>query len=666
MDLQGSQENWGLLSVLLKAHKLRSVSADVPPTSVAILRLLLAVLHRNYGPEDGVAWLKIWKNGQFDAGKLQAYFDQWYPCFDLFHPDKPFFQKRDLAISERPIDSLLMHKASGDAATLFDHSTEFKGKFFTAAAAAQALVTVQSFGLAGLCNPSMGLVYTDAPCARGMVLFLSGETLFETLMLNLVPYAFQGLQTNEEIDRPAWESDDPFIPYRVQPLGCVDLLTWQSRRIQLIPERMDGVLGVRQVRVSPGLSLEPSFINPMYSYYQTQRDTKYLRFHEARGVWRDSAVLLDCQSPDRSAARAIQWVSRLIDKGLFSRTVLKVTAMGMDTDPGKQKVFSYRNETVSFSTDYFSNPALTGMLQTALEQAEETNRMLWAALNKLGTVILLSAADVAEAPLQISPRNIQSLYQHWGSELFFWDKIKNYFDQLLTLLVKDETKAIQYWKEAVQKVAWQSFLYAVRMSGEGSQDLKAVIKAKDMFYNGLQQIFKSERSHFNEEKCEIPLFVQALLDPGDLGSAKNLTILRSGIYQWPDQVSKIHSLIASHIPEGDDDPWHEAVYYLIGTLFAYYPENVDQGNMGSHFRVAGPYGSVQEQYIENQFSLLLSSDTQELSMRLQKVVNLLRSKAVKVNWAELFMDVLHWNAPGKPMQKKWANDFWGYHTFSKI
>ena len=667
LDLQGSKKNMGLLSILLEAHKLRSVSADVPPATAAILRLLMAVLHRNFGPEDEAAWLEIWNKGQFDVDTLQAYFDQWRQRFDLFHPDKPFFQKRDLAVNERPIDSLLMHKASGNSATLFDHSTELKGIFFSPASAAQALITTQSFGLAGLCNPGMGLFYTDAPCARGMVLFLSGETLFETLMLNLAPYDFQDLLTKEKVDRPAWESDDPFIPHRIQPLGYLDFLTWQTRRIYLIPEVIGGVLGVRQVMASPGLDLEPEFLNPMYSYDQTQQDTKkYLRFHEARGVWRDSAVLLDYQNTDHLAPRAIHWVARLIAKGVLSKTVLKITAMGMDTDPGKQKVFSYRSEVFSFSTKYFLNPALTDMLRAALEQAEETNRMLWAALSKLGALILSSAADVVEAPMQISPKNAQALYQHWGSEFFFWDEVRNHFDQMLTLLAQDQTKATQYWERAVQKVAWQSFLYAVRMSGEGNQHLKAVIKAKDMFYNGLQQIFGSEISSFNEEKREIPRFVQVLFDPANLGSAKNLAILRSGIYQWPDQISRIHSLITPHIPEADHDPWCEAVYYLIGTLFAYYPENIDRGNMGSHFRLAGPYGSVQEQHIENQFSLLLSSDTQELSMRLQKVVDLLRSKVIKVNWAELFMDLLQWDAPGQPVQKKWANDFWGYHPVSQI
>jgi CRISPR system Cascade subunit CasA len=666
VDLQGGIKNLGILSVLTEAHYLQGVYADTPIATAAILRILLALVYRNFVPHDENIWQYLWERGKFDADTLQAYFDQWHQRFDLFHPDKPFFQKRDLALNERPIDSLLMHKASGNSATLFDHSTELKGIFFTPAAAAQALITTQSFGLAGLCNPGMGLVYTDAPCARGMVLFMSGETLFETLMLNLVPYDFQGLRTKEEVDQPAWESDDPFIPHRIQPLGCLDFLTWQTRRIYLIPEVIDGVLGVRQVMASPGLNLGPDFLNPMYSYDQTQDTKKYLRFHETRGVWRDSAMLLDYQSPNRLAPWAIQWVAQLIVKGLLSKTVLKITAMGMDTDPGKQKVFSYRNETFSFSTKYFSNPALTDMLRAALEQAEETNRMLWAVLSKLGSLILLSAADVDEAPMQIGPKNIQALYQHWGSEFFFWDKIKDHFDQLLTMLAQDQTKAIQYWEEAVQKVAWQSFLYAVRMSGEGSQDLKAVIKAKDMFYNGLRQIFKSEILSTNEVKREIPRFVQVLFDPANLGSAKNLAILRSGIYQWPDQISRIHSLITPHIPEADHDPWCEAVYYLIGTLFAYYPENSDRGNMGSHFRLAGPYGSVQEQHIENQFSLLLSSDTQELSMRLQKVVDLLRSKVIKVNWAELFMDLLQWNAPGQPVQKKWANDFWGYHPVSQI
>lgn len=71
--------------------------------------------------------------------------------------------------------------ASGNAGTLFNHETETGMVALSPAEAAQALIAMQSFGLAGLCDPSQRLVYTDAPCARGVVLFLSGDTLFETL-----------------------------------------------------------------------------------------------------------------------------------------------------------------------------------------------------------------------------------------------------------------------------------------------------------------------------------------------------------------------------------------------------------------------------------------------------------------------------------------------------
>ncbi|MGP8337715.1 MAG: type I-E CRISPR-associated protein Cse1/CasA, partial [Methanosarcinaceae archaeon] len=240
MDLQGQMQHLGLLSVLTKAHALQGVHADVPPTTAAILRLLLVILHRNFGPENMGVWFELWQNGQFDVGHLQAYLEKWRERFDLFHPQVPFYQSYSAEVKPKSINSLMMHIASGNAATLFNHETELGNTAFLPAEAAQALVTVQAFGLAGLCNPRLGLVYTDAPCARGMVLFLSGETLFETLMLNLVRYDRYRPFFQDSGDMPAWEKADPFIPLRTHPIGYLDFLTWQKRRIQLIPEKVDG------------------------------------------------------------------------------------------------------------------------------------------------------------------------------------------------------------------------------------------------------------------------------------------------------------------------------------------------------------------------------------------------------------------------------------------
>ena len=81
-----------------------------------------------------------------------------------------------------------------------------------AAEVARTLVSVQSFGLAGPCNPKLKLYFTDGTCARGIIFMAEGTSLFETLMLNLIEYPSPQLFGNGTNDRPTWEMDDPFYP----------------------------------------------------------------------------------------------------------------------------------------------------------------------------------------------------------------------------------------------------------------------------------------------------------------------------------------------------------------------------------------------------------------------------------------------------------------------
>jgi len=101
----------GLKAVLANAHKLHSVQASVPPTTAAVLCLLLAILHRNFGPENEYAWRELWEKGCFDVEVLQAYLEKWRDRFDLFHSETPFYQEYCAEVKPKTIHSLLMHVA---------------------------------------------------------------------------------------------------------------------------------------------------------------------------------------------------------------------------------------------------------------------------------------------------------------------------------------------------------------------------------------------------------------------------------------------------------------------------------------------------------------------------------------------------------------------------
>ena len=123
----GSRDELGLRNVLAQAHQLREIVGDTPLETVTLHRLLLVILHRVFGPESRSAWVKLWQSSSgFAMTDIEAYLARpdIYKRFDLFDPEKPFFQSRYPKAGEKSVISMVLQMASGNNATLFDHHTE--------------------------------------------------------------------------------------------------------------------------------------------------------------------------------------------------------------------------------------------------------------------------------------------------------------------------------------------------------------------------------------------------------------------------------------------------------------------------------------------------------------------------------------------------------------
>lgn len=147
----GAGKEVSLRDALLRAHDFRELYDPSPLVTVSLHRLLLAILHRAYqGPEGIEEWSDIWRGGRFDAARLNAYLDQWQHRFDLFDPARPFYQVPFID-GERlsPIWRLAQENASGNNATLFDHSIDGSPGQMPAAMAARYLVAIQATAVAG-------------------------------------------------------------------------------------------------------------------------------------------------------------------------------------------------------------------------------------------------------------------------------------------------------------------------------------------------------------------------------------------------------------------------------------------------------------------------------------------------------------------------------------
>ncbi|MER7048804.1 type I-E CRISPR-associated protein Cse1/CasA [Streptomyces jumonjinensis] len=315
-----------LVDLVLNAHRHRRLVGSSPTMTAALHRLVLALLHRAFTPDDD-DWDELWmadpahlldEEDEFRR-RLDRYVERTEPRFDLFDAHRPFLQCPDLARrpSWNPAKDAEPHQstavlvapwATGNNRTLFDHTTATERPELSPAEAARWLVTLQAYDTGG-----QKTGYEKSPASSQTSLgsyfgcaLLEGDTLRRTLLLNLVAYRpDEGRPTGTgPADRPAWEDDevhrpDPGPPR--PPRGLTDALTWPSRRVLLFRGREAAGASVVGVLRTPGTRLDGDLsqdVEPMAAFRERwisdskPARTVPVRLEGVRGVWQYTQELL--------------------------------------------------------------------------------------------------------------------------------------------------------------------------------------------------------------------------------------------------------------------------------------------------------------------------------------------------------------------------------------
>ena len=491
----GSPVELSLRGVLSGAHELRELHGESPPVTASLQRLLLAVLHRVFGPASHKEWADLWEDGRWDDQEVDAYLDRWRHRFDLFHPERPFYQAPDDRVKPKSVATLVQEAASGNNPTLFDHHTEDQGLTLTPGQAARMVVAAQAFGLAGLSG--LPQKFTDGPCARGICFLVQGDSLFETLALNLLRYpTSESVLPHNADDCPSWEMDDPFSPPRSYPRGYLDYLTWQNRRILLLPRSTAKAVVVEQVTAAPGLRLAADVWDPMKHYSEPRQGQKggprSLRFREDRALWRDSVALFRFDSDQFHPPRAFYWLGELVDRGhLDISQTRRYLALGMAAR--QARVDFYRAERMPLPLAYLRDQELVNHLQDVLEMAEQSGRQLWGATRTLATLLLSPESDL-EGGRRPAPEDLAGITGQWAVERRYWSRLEVPFMEAVEALPRDPERTLEQWREILLRSAREAFEHAADNLAHDPRALKAVVRASGQLAAGLAKALPAEQS----------------------------------------------------------------------------------------------------------------------------------------------------------------------------
>ena len=491
----GSHILAGIEDVLVEAHTFAVIHDESPLATATLHRLLLAILQRVLLPRTMEDWIALWQAPEFDAARVRAYLTKWKDRFDLFHPDRPFLQVANLSEvlrkerGKEPERTEAWRMAMESSA--HSNATQLLDPLPPEAAlspprAALALLGFLAFTPGGRIQNETDS-WDAANVRGGAVVLIRGDTLYRTLMMNLL-----WQRDRASPDLPPWERSESAERKTRPPFGFVDQLVWQSRRVQLFAEKREGgqVL-VRDVVTAAGEQFDVEHPDPMFAY--AVRDPKKppmaIRIDRDRSVWRDAAALFDIAAgAEDLRPRACVQLAELIREGELPRTTrLRLELLGLAGN--KASIRLWRADRVPLPPSLLVDGERVSTLRRGLELAEA-----------LGAAVFLQVlrilAENALAPSRREPHadDISNLRAALGSMPAYWAALGQAFPLWLDALgsADDLDAMLGAWKDTLRGTARDVVRDAELRIGTGARALQAGAKAQRALRRSLRDVLGQE------------------------------------------------------------------------------------------------------------------------------------------------------------------------------
>ncbi|MEP0911797.1 type I-E CRISPR-associated protein Cse1/CasA [Leptolyngbya sp. GB1-A1] len=453
-----------LIELFTTWETLKEIQADNPPTTLAIYRFLLAVLHRAYqGPKDVDHWEEI----QQDNGKKAiAYLNQWRDRFDLFHPDYPFMQDTALT-KDKAVPIYAIHTMS--TSKVFSHEHEWSGYRVSPPEAARLMVRLQSVDITSLRafyppQSSGNRSAVNTPTINNSNVLVVGTTLKGTLLLNLMQYYPEGeipsVVSGEDL--PTWEMSYAGKPAKTVPNGYIHYLTYPWRRLNLVPDSD----GMSQLAITMGNSFPDEISPQQWECGIAFHEDKPVRFSPTRQLWRNAHSFL--QSAEKNhRPRIIDWLATLHAEGLVE-DVVHLQVFGMCADKAKPLACSV--ERFSAPAIYITDKQLGASLKTMIAITED-NQHIFRFFQSSPYYELAKGLNPPTTNSKAIGEQARQLAEILDGESRYWATLDRAFQTLLRELPADKTvdgNGITYgntklpeWTKTVQSAARDAFTASI-------------------------------------------------------------------------------------------------------------------------------------------------------------------------------------------------------------
>jgi len=652
---------------------LREIQADNPPTTLAIYRFLLAILHRAYqGPKNVDHWEEI---QQDDGKKAIAYLNQWRDRFDLFHPEFPFMQ--DGTIDEK--DSGEVYLASllhgNNTSTVFCHEHQWSSAVLTIPEAARLVLRLYNFDTGGRKTGA-----TDSAAVLPMMdaanVLVRGNSLCKTLLLNLVEYdpAREKPSPVTGDDLPAWERQYQKAKERI-PVGYIDYLTYQWRRVKLFVQDRQVV----KVALHPGDRIPKDISASQWecgiAYTKTPKGLMTVRLNRTRSLWRDSAVFL--QSAETSSRpRILDWVAILKSEEGLIESNLHLQILGLNVDNAKPLGWSAQQ----FATPliYLTDKPLWQNLSLAISTAEDHQQIFRS----------FQGSPYQALAKALNNNDAGSFAATLDGESRYWAMLDRAFQELLQALPQDKTEdgnGITYgnarlpeWTKTVQKAARDAFtesiasirnyearakalhalewkLFDLRSSPEQKAERKAKAAKKKEKVSKLGVRVMSTIQSRNRLERETR-FLQSVNDRAtkDNGAKADFKRALSG---EPEHIRKVYPFVLPYV--GTISEWEqERIWIPIACLSVYYPQPLRESEQQRNFGNSSRSLATNSEGTNRRFRALLDLALTDIHSPLTALVRQMKSKGIAIDYPKLIADLRQWERADQYIQDQWARAFW--------